>query len=288
MVKEKISLVKTVFKEFFQERSFLYGAALAYYALLAIVPTLYLAVTFYGQIVGHDTMVEIISTFLNEQVGIRNPEALLSFLDEVDLSERNTVMTVFGIIALMFSTTAIISSLRKSINEFYDLEKWKVGTRRRIVRGLLFRLLSMLFVLGVTTLIVVVYFAETVIFSMGNDVFNNTGWVGEAGLVILRNGMLLLVNWVILFFIFQFLHDGKVHWRRSLEGALLTSVMLYIGQLVIQFYLRHYFFAASGGVAGTPLILLVWVYYSSQIIFLGAKFIAVRSRMKGRQIVLRD
>jgi membrane protein len=84
------------------------------------------------------------------------------------------------------------------------------------------------------------------------------------------------------------LNDGKVDWKMAIRGSVLTTALLYLGQLLIKYYLTNYFFGAGGGVAGTLLIILVWVYYSSQIIFFGAKFIAVYSKMTDREIKYRN
>lgn len=280
-------LIVTVFKEFFQERSFLHGAALAYYAVFALVPILYLSVAFFGRIVGHDTMVGIISKFLNEQVGLADVSGILDFLSEMDLGGGNLVMEIVGVVALMFSATAILTSLRTSMNDFYNLEKLK-GTRRKIVRGALFRLLSMAFIAGATVLLVIFYFAETVFLSLGNDLLGEYDTLNRLFTYLAQHGIPLLANTIVFAFVFKYLHDGKVIWRRAIEGALVTGILLYVGQLIIQYYLTNYFFAASGGVVGTILVILAWVYYSSQIIFLGAKYVAVKSRMLGHPIQLRD
>ena len=72
--------------------------------------------------------------------------------------------------------------------------------------------------------------------------------------------------------------------KLAAAGALITASLLYIGQLLIKYYLTHYFFARDTGIAGTLLVLLTWVYYTSQIIFFGAKFIAVYAKISGKPI----
>lgn len=281
-------LIVTLFKEFVAERSFLHGAALAYYAVFALVPILYLSVAVFGRVVGHKTMVTIITDFLHEHVGLSDVSGILEFLCQLDLGGGNLFMEVVGMIALMFSSTALINSLRRSMNDFYDLDKLQGSRRRLIVRSALFRLLSMLFITGTTVLLVIIYFAETIFLSLGNNLLENYDFLNKMFTYAAQHGIPLLANGIIFAFVFKYLHDGKVKWKRAIQGALVTSVLLYLGQLLIQFYLTHYFFAANGGVVGTILVILVWVYYSSQIIFLGAKYVAVKSRLSGTPIQLRD
>lgn len=288
MFSEKKHLVITLMKEFIAERSFLHGAALAYYAVFALVPILYLSVAIFGRVVGHDTMVDIITDFLTKQVGLTDVSGIIDFLSQMDLGGGNVFMEIVGMIALLFSSTALINSLRRSMNDFYDLDKLEGSRKKLIVRDALFRLLSMLFITGTTVLLVAIYFAETVFLSLGNKFLSEYDLLNSIFTYVAQHGFPLIANGVIFAFVFKYLHDGVVVWKRAIQGAVVTSILLYVGQLLIQFYLSNYFFAAKGGVAGTVLIILVWVYYSSQIIFLGAKYVAVKSRLNGQEIVLRD
>ena len=287
-VKEIKDLVKTSFTEFFQERPFRHGAALAYYALLALTPILYLSMTYFGMILGHDKMSEIIETILRDNVGITDVSGIVSFLDEIDLSKSSVIMQIIGVAALLFSCTTMLNSLKISINEFYDIEQKKVKAKKVILRTLISRLVSMLFVVGITVLIIILYFAETVFLSLGNRFFEDLEMLNWIFSEFARHGIPIVTNLIIFSFIFKYLNDGVVNWKVAIRGALVTSILLYLGQLLIKYYLSTYFFAADGGVIGTVLFILVWVYYSSQIIFIGAKFTSVYSKIKKLPILHRD
>ncbi len=288
-LRDRFEMVKSILLEFFREKSLMHGASLAYYAILALVPMLYLSITIFGKVVGHDTMLSIISGVLQEQIGIQNVDGVVDFLDTLDLGKGGNVMLqIVGSVALLFTCTAILNSMKRSINEFYDIQKEKIGTRRFILRTVLFRLVSMAFIVGITTLIVVVYFAELMVISFGNDVFSDNPTVNWVFTNFGKHGIPILSNWIIFYFIFKYVHDGRVNWRIAVRGALLTSLLLFGGQILIKFYLKNYFFGSGAGVAGTFLVILVWVYYTSQIIFLGAKYIAVRSRYAGAPVEFRD
>jgi membrane protein len=280
-------LVET-FIEFSKERPFLHGAALSYYALMALVPLLYLSITFFGGFVGHDTMLEIIATLLKEYIGIQDISGIIEFLDQVDLGAGSLTLKVLGIGALLFSCTAILNSLKKSINEFYDVDNRLLNRKKRIVKGVIFRGVSMVVIVGLTTLVIALYFAETIFLSLGNRFFEDAELLNWLFSAIARHGIPITLNLIIFSFLFKYLHDGVVTWRVAIRGGVVTGILLYLGQLLIKIYLMNYFFAASGGVAGTMLIILVWVYYSSQILFLGAKFTAVYAKFKGTPIMLRD
>jgi membrane protein len=286
--KEIKDLVLSTFTEFFAKQPLMHGAALAYYAILALVPLLYLSVTYIGGLIGQEVIIELITELLQERVGIEDVSGIISVLDEVDIAGGNFALQMVGIFTLLFSCSVIFNSLKKSINTFYGIEQIKIGRKRKIIKGLLTRLISMSFIVGFTVLFVVLYFAETIFLSIGNDFFKEVEMVSWFFSSFAQHGIPILTNIIVFSFIFKYLHDGIVEWKMAIRGGVVTSILLYLGQLILKYYLTHFFFAANGGVAGALLIILVWVYYSSQIIFLGAKFIAVISQVKGVPISPRD
>lgn len=282
-----IGTIKTVFQEFFKEKSLMHGAALAYYGILALVPFLYLCVTVAGRLIGQKTMVTIISDILQKQVGISDVSGIIGFLKNVDLSSGNFLLEIIGLVALLFSSTAILTALRGSLNEFYDLDLNQLSRKKQIVRGIFSKLISMGFVVGVTVLIMVLYFGQTILLSLSSDWLKNIEWLNSFFSQSVQFTVPILMNTIVFAFVFKYLNDGVVLWKFAIRGALLTSGLMFLGQLFIQYYLSHYFFGARGGVAGSFLVILVWMYYSSQIIFLGAKFIHVWSKNAGEQIEVR-
>ena len=261
-----------------------HGAALAYYALLSLVPLLYLSVTYLGMFLGQEEMTKMISTEIEQYIGLEDVGGILGLLDQVSFEQGSAFLQIIGIVALLFSCAAIFTSMKRSINEFYDVEVPKLGRRKMILSTIVSKLISMVFVVGATLILMVLYFVETVFLSFSDQFLeglNMLHWLFSGAA---RLGIPILTNVILFMFIFKFLHNGKVLWRNALRGGIVTSALLYLGQVLIKFYLTNYFFASGAGVAGTFLVILVWVYYSSQIIFFGAKYIFVLSRMKGTPI----
>jgi membrane protein len=280
-------LIKDTFVEFFKEKSFFHGAALSYYTIFALVPMLYLSFATFGKIVGHDTMVEIVGKILKEQVGIKDISGIISFLNEMNLEKGSFILNLFGIIALVLSSTALLMSLRGSLNDFFDIEKSFQNKKKMILDTIFTRLVSvsMLAVFGV--IIIVLYFTQTILISFGNEFFKGSKAISWVFMEFSQHGISILTNLLIFTLIFRYLHDGLVMWKLAFGGALTTSILLYFGQLLIKSYLTHYFFANDGGIAGTLMIILLWAYYSSQIIFFGAKFTAVYARKVGKPITVK-
>ncbi|MNJ92047.1 ribonuclease BN [compost metagenome] len=283
--KEVITLFKRTFVEFFQENSFFHGAALAYYAVFAIVPIIYLAVISFGKIMGQEEILRLIKVLLEEQVGLKDSSGILAFLSEVHFEKSSIVLNIIGIIALMFSSSGLISSLRMSINEFYDIQI-KIDDRKTKIFYTIFTKLASVFMLAVFGVsIVLLYTGETIFMSISGKLYETLHLQQKWIMSGLEHLVAIGINTLLFALVYKFLHDGKVIWKLALSGGLLTSCLLYLGQIGLKFYLTNFFFGSQMGIAGTLLIFLAWMYYSSQIIFLGAKFVKVYSDMIGKPII---
>lgn len=280
-----VKLAVGTMKEFFQEKSFFHGAALAYYAIFALVPILYLAVTYVGMILGNEVMINVISSAIREHIGIKDVTGILTFLEGVDFEKSSFIANTIGIIVLLISSTALLNSLRNSINEFYNVKPAYSNRKKLLIQTILAKLVSLVLMTGIGLVVIVFYFGETVVLSLSTDwlsEYKTLNWLFANGF---RQLASIASNLVIFTFVFKFLHDGKVRWRIAIRGALLTSLLLYLGQILIKYYITNFFFAADGGVPGSILVILVWMYYTSQIIFLGAKFTKVYADLIGEPIV---
>ena len=282
------ALIKESVLDFFKEQGLFHGAALAYYTLFAMVPLFYLSISLFGRIIGQEVMLEIISDLLRNKIGVQDISGIMDFLKQLNFEKGNFLMEMVSIIALLVASSAVIVCLKQSINEFFDLEIKFSSKRKKIVKGILFRLLSMLLIGAMTVFIIILYFAQSILLSMNDSFFEGNELLNLILSGITKHGLAIFSNAVIFSFVFKYVHDGFVQWKIAIGGAVITAIMLYIGQLLIKYYLFNYFFGASAGIAGSLFIILAWIYYSSQIIFFGAKFTAVYARKVGRPIHFKE
>ena len=282
-------LIKDTFKGFFEEKGLFHGAALAYYTVFAMVPLLYLCIAYFGKIIGQDVMLQIIEDLLKTKVGIQDVTGIMDFVRQLNFEKGNWWMELVGIVVLLIASSAFVVCLRHSINDFFDLEINYSSRKKKLVKNILFRIVSLAVVAASTVVIIVFYFAQTVLVSLSSDFFNNVHWLDIILSNILRHGLAILSNALLFTMIFKYVHDGFVKWKLAFGGAIVTSVLLYVGQLLIKYYLFNFFFGGkSGGIAGTLFVMLAWVYYSSQIIFFGAKFTSVYARKIGKPISFKE
>lgn len=284
MLGDNLLILKRTFLEFFKERSLMHGAALAFYAMFAMVPILYLTIAYAGRIVGHGKIVEILKIAITQYTGIDDVDGILDFLNGLDLSKSSLFLEIVGLIALLFSASALMLSLRNSLDIFLGIRTQHVSRKKMVLKTLISRGVSLLFVVLVTIIVITVYFTETIILSVSDDFMKDSEVVHWVFSEFSKHGIPLILNLVVFTLIFKYLHSGTIRWKYVFTGSILTSVLLYGGQVFIKFYLGRYFFAAESGIAGALMIILLWVYYSSQIIFFGAKYIRMRALFYGDKI----
>jgi membrane protein len=254
-----------------------------------MVPLLYLCIVYFGKIIGQKVMLVIIEDLLRNKVGLQDVNGMMDFVSQLDFEKTNFFMELVGLVVLLVASSAFVVCLRHSINDFFDLEINYSSKKKKIVKNIIFRVVSLGLVAFSAVLVIVFYFAQTILISISSDFFNNHHIVDILLSNLLRHGLAILSNALLFTMIFKYVHDGFVKWKLAFGGALVTSILLYVGQLFIKYYLFNYFFGSqSGGVAGTLFILLAFVYYSSQIIFFGAKFTAVYAKKIGKPIHFKE
>lgn len=275
---------KSSFTNFFKGDSFTHGAALAYYAIFALVPIIYLALTSFGAIVGQDRIIEIVGYLLETNMGVEDISSLTELMYQWDIGAGSSLaLRIVGVFVLIFTSTAMFNSLRNSLNNFFDIEP--IHHYNVVLENLVARLISFGMLTLFALIIIVVYFSQTVLMAFSSELFSEVGAIRRTSLFILEHLSMILVNFLLFAFIFKYLHDGYLKWKLALGGSLFTAILLYLGQLLINYYLSNFFFAADSGIAGTLLAILTWIFYTSQIIFLGATFTATYAKKVGKPII---
>jgi membrane protein len=194
-------------------------------------------------------------------------------------------LEIIGILFVLIASSAFLTSLRNSINEFYNIEKTIFKGRKAIQVNVFERLISLLFLAVFASVFLIIYMFHSVGFTVIHSWLDSSTDIQVLILRIMDFSFSILLNYVIFLLIFKFLNNGKVTWRVASMGAIVTAVLLFLGQLLIKYYLLNMFVLGTAGIAGSLFIFMAWVHYSSQIIFVGAKFTFTFSKKIGSPIV---
>lgn len=259
-------------KEYVQEGAFHHGAALAYYTLFAFIPIIYLATSIYGRIIGQANMRTIVSSLLKNSLGLEDSGSILQLVDSMSIEKPNFLLELISIGILLYTCSAFMISLKRSLNEFFNVSKNSRENSNLFMEIIGFRFVGMLLLAVFALVIILFYFLQVFIFTAITSWLHwNNGFV-DFSLEALRILLTLLSNILIFMLIFKYMHNAKVSWRVARNGAIMTAILLYLGQWLIGYYLHHFFIMGKLGVANSIFIMLAWVHYSAQIVFFGAQY----------------
>lgn len=273
------------FKEFADEHSFTYGAALAYYSIFAIVPTLYLAVTIIGVILGEDYLLGQLHSGLTETVGNESASQITETVRSLNISNSGVLMNIISVGVLVYSTTAIFWSIKSSLHMMWNL---KPEVKNKILKTIFDRLSSLIMLIIIGLIITLVFLAETFFVMIIEQLTAQELKEISYGVYVLEHTVGIILHTSIFILIFKYLPDAHIKWRTVFTGAIFTGTLFYIGTYLVSWYLSIVPFTNRLGAAGPILIFLLWVYYSAQIVFLGAKFTHVWSKKSGNPITDND
>jgi membrane protein len=245
------------------------GAAIAFYTLFAIAPILLIVIWVAGKFIGSDVVQAHILVQMRMLLGEPGAAAVSDLLLSAKNGTRSSLSTAAGIVAVFVGATSVFAELQNALHRI-----WRTPPRT-LVEGLWHalraRLLSFGLVLGVGFLLLVSLVASAGLEGFGNWLSPFMGNFRD--LVLVLDTLLGLVIATTLFaMIYKYVPRETIAWGDVWVGALVTASLFTAGKLVIVVYLGKIAFASAYGVAGSFLVLLLWVYYSAQIVLLGAEF----------------
>jgi len=258
------------------------GAALAYYAIFSIAPLLVIAIGIAGLVFGREAAQGQITAQVGQLVGHQGGEAVEAMVESASKPEAGTLGSVLGIAMLLLGAAGLFGQLQDALNTIWEVRP-KPG--RGVWGYLRDRFLSLSMVLGVAFLLLVSLIASSVLAAFGQLLGD---WqTGSVGLVITT--LLDLVVITILFaLIYRYLPDAEIAWRDVWFGAAFTAVLFTLGKFLIGLYLGRAGVGSAYGAAGSLAVLLVWLYYASQIFLFGAELTKAYANCAGSHIKPKD
>lgn len=261
------------------------GAALAFYTVFSLAPLLIITISIAGLVFGQEAAQGQIFDQLRGLIGAASAEAVEDVVQNANARPATGVLTaIVGFVTLLFGASGVFGQLQTSLNAIWDVEPKPGRGLFGIVRD---RILSFGFILVVGFLLLVSLLLTAAIAFVGEG-FGGMFPAIEI-LVQIINSILSLVVITLLFaMIFKFMPDAKIAWRDVWIGAFITAALFTVGKLVLGLYLGKSGVGSSYGAAGSLIVLLLWVYYSSQIVFFGAEFTRAYANRFGSRIIPAD
>jgi membrane protein len=274
-------LVKQAVADWSADNATTLAAALAFYTMLSIAPLLIICMKIAGTVFGAEVASSQMDAYLAETIGTKGAEAAQDMIANAKQSGNGVVATIVSAVVLLFSASGVFGQLKTSLNRVWEVPP---PEKRGIWGTIKERFFSITLVVGTVFLLLVSLLASTLLTGL-------TGAIGlEEGLLLqaLHFTVSFAVITLLFALIFRYLPDVRVQWRDVWVGAIATAVLFTIGKFLLGWYLGRATTTSVYGAAGSLVALLLWVYYSAQILFLGAEFTQVWANGHGRGIEARD
>lgn len=255
-----------------------WGAAIAYYAVISLAPLVVLAVTLFGRFLGSEAAESRVLEQVELLAGPRGVELARVVLEEAVRPGLGSVEAVLTVGLLLFGATAVFANFQNALNRIWSVEP-RTGVLRNLVRN---RVAAFLMILALAVLMLASVVAGTVVGWFGpllDPVDDLLPFVRVAD--VLTSFFLL---WLFVGFTYKVLPDARIDWTDVWIGALVTAALLVLGKHLLAAFLVRNALASMYGTAGSLLLLLLWIYYSAQVFFLGAEFTQVWAADRGREI----
>jgi membrane protein len=268
-----------------EKHAFQFAGAMAFYTVFSLAPLMILLVSVAGIFFGEDAARGEIAAQIESVVGSQMAEAVESAVANSSIERSGILPTVLGILALLFGATTVFAQVQAALNNIWDVRTRP--SRRGILSFIRTRLLSM-------GLIVVIGFLLLVSFALsvgiGMVVEFAADWIPVPNLLALSANVTLTLVVVTLLFatLYKVLPDVHLAWRYMWAGAFGAATLFAVGQFGISYYLARTAPGSAYGAAGSLVLVLVWVYYSSLILLFGAAFTRVVVRDRGEVARPRD
>ena len=283
--KEIFAILKETASDWMEDQAPTLGAALAYYTVFSLAPLLIIAIAIAGLVFGQEAAQGQIFDQLRGLLGEASGKAMQDMVQNANAKPATgLVAALIGVVTLLFGASGVFGQLQTSLNAIWGVQP-KPG--RGILGIIRDRILSFGFILVVGFLLLVSLLLTAAIALVGQWFGGMVS--GMETLAQILNFVLSLVLITLLFaMIFKFLPEAKIAWHDVWIGAFITAALFTVGKFALGLYLGKSGVGSSYGAAGSLIVLLIWVYYSSQILFFGAEFTQVYANRFGSHVAPSD
>lgn len=279
-------IVKQTANEFAQDDCPRMAAALAYYTVFSLPPLLFLIIMIAGFAVPEDTAREAITAEINEVVGRETADQIGTMIDGASdraHSGGGVLVTILGLAAFVFGATGAFAQLQGALNKAWEVapDPDQGGLKNFAAK----RLLSFGMILGTGFLLLVSLGVSALVTLLGSKIAAElpvgiSSWVPR----MLDLATSIAIITVLFAALYKVMPDAEIRWQDVWTGAIVTAILFVLGKFAIGFYLGRSNPGSAYGAAGSLAIVLIWIYFSSMIMLLGAEFTQVWARRYGKRI----
>lgn len=273
-------LLQQTFKEWNEDKASRLAAALAYYTVFSLTPLITITLAMVGIFFGKDAARGELVAQMQGLVGRQSAQVIETAIANISQTANPGIVSVINIGILLFAASGVFTELQDALNTIWEVAPKPGKAVRSFIRQ---RLLAFLMVLGIGFLLLASLMLNTFLVAISHLLISvlpggNVPWQ-------LFNTVGSFILTTILFaLIYKYLPQAKIAWSDVWIGALMTATLFSIGKYALGLYLANNTFNSAFGAAGSLVFVVAWVFYSAQILFLGAEFTHVYARHYGSYI----
>lgn len=278
------TLLRSGAKEWIEDKAPRLAAALAYYSVFSLAPLIVIAVSVAGLVfddaASRARVVGTVAGFM----GAAGAEVVEGILEAADKPRTGIAATIAGIAVLLFGALGVFGQLKDSLNTIWEVAPDpRLPFKRKLLLGLRRKFLSFAALLGTGFLLLVSLLASAALSALTSRFLGGKALVAE----VVNFALTLLVATALFALIFKLLPDVRMAWKDTFVGAAATALLFVIGKTLIGLYLGRGAVGSAYGAAGSVVVVLVWVYYSSLVLFYGAEVTQIYANRHGSNVTLR-
>lgn len=280
-MKDIFKIAAGTFNAFLNDKGLKLSASLSYYTVFSLGPLLLLLISLAGIFLGKDAIQGKLFSEMNGLIGSTAALQVQDMIKNIELSGKSTISLIIAIVTLVIGATSVFGEIQDSINMIW---KVKAKPKRGWVKLLKDRLLSSSLIISIGFLLVVSLVVNGFILALSQYLARLFPGTAIILLNILNTGLSFLFISVLFGVIFKVLPDVKIGWKDVRAGAFFTAILFLIGRFLIGFYIETTATGSAFGAAGSIIVILVWVYYTAAILYMGAEFTQTYAEFKGSRI----
>ena len=274
-------ILVATFHGFIDDNGLKLSASLAYYTVFSIAPLLILVISLAGLFFGQDAITNSLYPQIEGYVGGAAAAQIQDMIKNLELSGKTGVAVIIGVVTLMIGASSIFIEIQDSINIIWRV---KAKPKRGWVKMLTNRFLSFSLIISLGFLLLVSLVVNIVIIALSSKIVKflpGSMWVIDT----INVGITFIVISTLFAIIFKVLPDVKIHWKDVRSGAFFTAILFMIGKYLIGLYIEYSASSFSTyGAAGSLIVILIWIYYTAAILYIGAEYTQVYAEALGCRI----
>jgi len=268
-IKAFLKIAGSASKRWWAKDPFMQSAVIAYYAIFSIPGLLVMIISISNLFFQRDVITGNLYTQIASIMGVETAKQVRDMIISVDITNKSLLATIIGLVVVFAGATGVFVELQKALNIIWEV---KAKPRRAILTLVRTRLFSFGLIVSIGFLLLISLIITTILAALSDWVLNH--WPNL--LLVIFYGLKFIISFGVVMFLFalmfKFLPDAKIQWKHLWLGSVLTALLFLMGKTAIGFYLSKTNPGSAYGAAGSIILILLWVSYSSMIFFYGAEF----------------